>query len=212
MPMNAGCLRPIEIVIPEGSMLSPALSGGGGGGQCRDVSQAVTDALFGALGVLAAAQGTMNNLTFGNERPPILRDHLRRAPARATGFDGAVGGAHAHDQFAPDRSRDSGNAFPVVLQDFHIMRGSGGKGKWNAGDGVSRTIRFLEDMQLAILSGHRVIPPAGTQGGGSGRLGRNLIRRANGHIETLLGCDQTQVHPGDSITIETPTGGGFGKA
>jgi 5-oxoprolinase (ATP-hydrolysing) len=153
----------------------------------------------------------MNNLTFGNINHQYYETICSGAPA-GEGFNGA---AAVHTHMTNSRLTDPEileMRFPVVLQDFHIMRGSGGKGKWNAGDGVSRTIRFLEDMQLAILSGHRVIPPAGTQGGGPGRLGRNLIRRANGHIETLLGCDQTQVHPGDSITIETPTGGGFGKA
>jgi 5-oxoprolinase (ATP-hydrolysing) len=210
MPMNAGCLRPIDVVIPQGSMLSPVYPAAVVAGNV-ETSQAVTDALFAALGRLGSAQGTMNNLTFGNINHQYYETICSGAPA-GEGFNGA---AAVHTHMTNSRLTDPEileMRFPVVLQDFHVMRGSGGKGRWNAGDGVSRTIRFLEDMQLAILSGHRVIPPAGTQGGGSGRLGRNLIRRADGHIETLLGCDQTQVHPGDSITIETPTGGGFGKA
>jgi 5-oxoprolinase (ATP-hydrolysing) len=210
MPMNAGCLRPIEVVIPQGSMLSPVYPAAVVAGNV-ETSQAVTDVLFAALGRLGSAQGTMNNLTFGNIRHQYYETICSGAPA-GEGFDGA---AAVHTHMTNSRLTDPEileMRFPVVLQDFHVMRGSGGKGKWKAGDGVSRTIRFLEDMQLAILSGHRVIPPAGTQGGGPGRLGRNLIRRADGHIETLLGCDQTQVHPGDSITIETPTGGGFGKS
>ncbi len=210
MPMNAGCLRPIDVVIPQGSMLSPVYPAAVVAGNV-ETSQAITDVLFAALGRLGSAQGTMNNLTFGNINHQYYETICSGAPA-GDGFNGA---SAVHTHMTNSRLTDPEileMRFPVVLQDFHIMRGSGGKGKWKAGDGVSRTIRFLEDMQLAILSGHRVIPPAGTQGGGSGRLGRNLIRRANGHIETLLGCDQTQVHPGDSITIETPTGGGFGKA
>ena len=209
MPMNAGCLRPIDVIIPAGSMLSPVYPAAVVAGNV-ETSQAVTDVLFAALGKLGSAQGTMNNLTFGNIRHQYYETICSGAPA-GEGFDGA---AAVHTHMTNSRLTDPEileMRFPVVLQDFHVMRGSGGKGRWTSGDGVSRTIRFLEDMQLAILSGHRIIQPAGTQGGEAGRLGRNLLRRANGHIETLQGCDQTQVHPGDSITIETPTGGGYGK-
>jgi 5-oxoprolinase (ATP-hydrolysing) len=101
--------------------------------------------------------------------------------------------------------------YPVVLEDFHIRRGSGGKGQWNAGDGTERTVRFRESMDLAILSGHRRVPPFGLAGGGPGELGRNSVRRADGRVEVLQGCDQIKVGPGDAVTIVTPTGGGYGK-
>jgi 5-oxoprolinase (ATP-hydrolysing) len=101
--------------------------------------------------------------------------------------------------------------FPVVLEDFHIRRGSGGKGKWKAGDGTSRTIRFREAMQLSILSDHRRLAPKGTLGGEDGEVGRNLLRHADGAIETLKACDTRAVQPGDAVMIETPTGGGYGR-
>ncbi|MDB5643419.1 MAG: 5-oxoprolinase, partial [Hyphomicrobiales bacterium] len=209
MPTNAGCLRPIDVIIPEGSMLSPIYPAAVAAGSV-EISQAVCDVLFAALGGLGSAQGTENTLTFGDIRYQYVETIGSGAPA-GEGFDGA---AAVQTHMTNARLTDPEileMRFPVVVQDCRIMRGSGGKGRWNAGDGVSRTIRFLDDMQLGIVSGHRVIPPAGTQGGAPGRLGRNLIRRADGHIETLRGCDQTQVRSGDSITIETPTGGGFGK-
>jgi 5-oxoprolinase (ATP-hydrolysing) len=102
--------------------------------------------------------------------------------------------------------------FPVVLEDFRIRRGSGGKGQWNAGDGTSRTIRFRENMQLSILSDHRRIAPKGTLGGEDGQLGRNLLRHADGQVEELKACDTRAVQAGDAVIIETPTGGGYGHA
>ena len=102
--------------------------------------------------------------------------------------------------------------FPVVLEDFHIRAGSGGKGRWNAGDGTSRTIRFRETMDCAILSGHRRVRPFGMAGGEAGEVGRNLVRRLDGRLEELGGCDETVLQAGEAITIVTPTGGGFGAA
>ena len=207
MPMNAGLLRPVEIIIPKGSMLSPLPPAAVAGGV--EIGAAVVDALFAALGQVGSSQGTMNSLTFGNIHYQHLETLASGAPA-TEGFDGAASmQAHLTNARLTDPEALE-MRFPVVLQDAHIMRGSGGAGKWRAGDGVSRTVRFLDDMHMSIVSDHRVIPPAGTQGGAPGRLGRNLVRRADGHIETLNGCVQMQVHPGDSLTIETPTGGGFG--
>jgi len=208
MPMNAGCLRPLDIIIPQGSMLSPVHPAAVVAGNV-ETSQAVTDVLFAALGRLGSAQGTMNNLTFGNLAHQYYETICSGAPA-GEGFHGA---AAVHTHMTNSRLTDPEileMRFPVVLEDFHIMRGSGGKGQWCAGDGTSRTIRFLENMQLAILSGHRIVPPAGTNGGDDGRLGRNRLRRADGRVEILQGCDQADVAPGDAIIIETPTGGGYG--
>jgi 5-oxoprolinase (ATP-hydrolysing) len=210
IPMNAGCLRPINIVVPPGSMLSPQWPAAVVAGNV-EVSQAVTNCLFGALGALAAAQGTMNNLTFGNERYQYYETICSGAPA-GEGFDGAPG---VHTHMTNSRLTDPEileSRFPVVLEDFHIRPGSGGRGRWKAGDGTSRTIRFRERMDCALLSGHRRVRPFGLRGGGPGELGRNLVRRDGGRIEELGGCDQTVLEAGEAITVITPTGGGYGPA
>ena len=209
IPMNAGCLRPIRIIIPEGSMLSPKWPAAVVAGNV-EVSQAVTNCLFGALGALAAAQGTMNNVNFGNDRYQYYETICSGAPA-GNGFDGAPA---VHTHMTNSRLTDPEileSRFPVVLEDFHIRPGSGGRGKWHAGDGTSRTIRFLERMDLAILSGHRRVRPFGLQGGEPGQFGRNLVRRLDGRVEELAGCDQTVLEAGEAVTIITPTGGGYGK-
>jgi 5-oxoprolinase (ATP-hydrolysing) len=208
IPMNAGCLRPIDIVIPEGSMLSPTYPAAVVAGNV-ETSQAVTNCLFAALGALGTAQGTMNNLTFGNERHQYYETLCSGAPA-GPGFDGAPA---VHTHMTNSRLTDPEILelrFPVVLEDFHIRLNSGGRGRWRAGDGTSRTLRFLERMDCAILSGHRLIAPPGMAGGEDGERGRNAVRRLDGTIETLEGCDQTVLAAGEAITVVTPTGGGFG--
>jgi 5-oxoprolinase (ATP-hydrolysing) len=208
IPMNAGCLRPIEIVVPEGSMLSPRFPAAVVAGNV-ETSQAVTNCLFGALGSLGSAQGTMNNLTFGNDRHQYYETICSGAPA-GPGFDGADG---VHTHMTNSRLTDPEVLefrYPVVLEDFHIREGSGGKGKWNAGNGTRRTIRFLEAMDCAILSGHRRVPPFGAAGGEPGQLGECWARRAGGRMERLEGCDQTAMAGGDAVVIVTPTGGGYG--
>ncbi|MFO0405109.1 MAG: hydantoinase B/oxoprolinase family protein [Labrys sp. (in: a-proteobacteria)] len=210
IPMNAGCLRPIDIVIPEGSMLAPRYPAAVVAGNV-ETSQAVTNALFAALGVLGTAQGTMNNLTWGNATYQYYETLCSGAPA-GPGFSGAPG---VHTHMTNSRLTDPEvleTRFPVVLEDFHIRRGSGGRGSWHAGDGTSRTVRFRERMECAILSGHRRIPPPGLSGGEPGELGMNSVRRREGRTEPLQGCDQTVLEAGEAITIVTPTGGGFGKA
>jgi 5-oxoprolinase (ATP-hydrolysing) len=210
IPMNAGCLRPIRIVVPDGTMLSPRRPAAVVAGNV-EVSQAVTNCLFGALGALAAAQGTMNNLTFGNDRYQYYETICSGAPA-GEGFDGAPA---VHTHMTNSRLTDPEILelrFPVVLEDFHIRKGSGGRGRWHAGDGTSRTIRFREKMNCAILSGHRKVAPFGLGGGNAGEKGRNLVRRLGGSIEDLAGCDETALEAGEAITIVTPTGGGFGEA
>src|SRR4029079_652831 len=160
IPMNAGCLRPINIVIPQKTMLTPEYPAAVVAGNV-EVSQAVTNCLFGALGALAAAQGTMNNLTFRNDTYQYYETICSGAPA-GPGFDGA---AAIHTHMTNSRLTDPEvleSRFPVVLEDFHIRRGSGGTGRWRAGDGTLRRIRFLKPMSAAILSGHRAVPNPGT--------------------------------------------------
>ncbi len=208
IPLNAGCLRPIHIVVPEGSMLAPVYPAAVVAGNV-EVSQHVTDCLFGALKALGSAQGTMNNLTFGNARYQYYETICSGAPA-GPGFDG-VGGVHTH--MTNSRLTDPEILefrYPVVLEEFCLREGSGGRGRWNAGDGTLRTIRFLEAMDCAILSSHRRVAPFGVDGGEVGALGRNVARRLDGRQEELGGCAQVRLEAGEAITIITPTGGGFG--
>jgi len=222
IPMNAGCLRPLRIIVPPGSMLAPRWPAAVVAGNV-EVSQAVTDCLFGALGVLASAQGTMNNLTFGNDRYQYYETICSGAPAgvhgqaydpqTATAEDGFDGADAVHTHMTNSRLTDPEvleSRFPVVLEDFHIRHGSGGRGRWNAGDGVSRTIRFREAMECAVLSGHRRLPPHGLAGGLPGEPGRNLVRRRDGQVAQLPGCAAVTLAAGEAVTIVTPTGGGFG--
>lgn len=210
IPLNAGCMKPLEIVVPTGSMLNPRPPAAVVAGNV-ETSQAITDALFAALGRLGTSQGTMNNLTFGNARYQYYETICSGAPA-GPGFDGA---AAVHTHMTNTRMTDPEileHRYPVMLDAFRIDRGSGGRGQWCAGDGVTRRIRFLEEMECAILSDHRRIAPLGLNGGARGRVGRNAIVRADGKEENLGGCGQAQVAPGDAVVIVTPTGGGFGPA
>jgi 5-oxoprolinase (ATP-hydrolysing) len=214
IPMNAGCLEPIRIVIPEGSMLKPAYPRAVVAGNV-ETSQHVTNALFGALGALANSQGTMNNLTFGNATYQYYETICSGSPAGrmndGRGFHG-TSGVHVH--MTNSRLTDPEILelrFPVLLEDFHIRPGSGGRGRWNAGDGTLRRIRFLERMDCAILSSHRTVAPRGLAGGGDGMTGRTIVRRRDGREEILAGCDQTVLEAGETITVITPTAGGFGE-
>jgi 5-oxoprolinase (ATP-hydrolysing) len=210
IPMNAGCLKPITIKVPPRSMLSPEYPAAVVAGNV-EVSQSVTNALFGALGAIATSQGTMNNLTFGDETYQYYETICSGSPA-GDGFDG-TDGVHVH--MTNSRLTDPEifeTRFPVVLEDFHIRKGSGGKGKWSAGDGTSRTIRFRQTMDCAILSQHREIPPRGLAGGGDGQVGKTLVRRLDGRVEELKGSDQTVLRAGEAVTVIPPTAGGYGKA
>jgi 5-oxoprolinase (ATP-hydrolysing) len=207
IPMNAGCLKPIEIVIPQGSMLSPVYPAAVVAGNV-ETSQIVTNCLFAALNALGSAQGTMNNLTFGNARVQYYETLCSGAPA-GPGFDGA---AAVHVHMTNTRLTDPEILelrYPVLVEEFSIRRGSGGKGKWKSGDGTRRVIRFLERMDCAILSGYRDLRPFGLDGGESGEAGANLVRRNDDRLERLHGCDQTVLEAGEAIVIVTPTGGGF---
>src|SRR5579871_3804530 len=208
IPMNAGCLRPIKIIIPKRSMLSPEYPTAVVAGNV-EVSQAVTDTLFGALGALAAAQGTMNNLNFGNARYQYYETICSGSPA-GPGFNGTDA---VHTHMTNTRLTDPEVLefrYPVVLEDFHIRPGSGGRGKWHAGDGVRRTIRFLEKMECTILSGHRRVRPFGLAGGEAGQIGENYARRRDGTMERLKGADATVIDAGEAVIIQTPTAGGYG--
>jgi len=206
--MNAGCLRPVDIIVPPGSMLSPRYPAAVVAGNV-EVSQAVTNCLIGAIGRLGSSQATMNNLTFGNASSQYYETICSGAPA-GPGFDGVSG---VHTNMTNTRLTDPEvleARFPVVLEEFSLRHGSGGRGQWNAGDGVRRVIRFEDDVDCAILSGNRVVRPFGVAGGEAGALGRNLLRHRGGKLEELSSCVQLALQKGDAIIIETPTGGGFG--
>ncbi|HEX2537986.1 MAG TPA: hydantoinase B/oxoprolinase family protein, partial [Pseudolabrys sp.] len=210
IPMNAGCLRPINIVIPKKTMLTPEYPAAVVAGNV-EVSQAVTNTLFLALGALAAAQGTMNNLNFGNKTYQYYETICSGSPA-GPGFNGTDA---VHTHMTNTRLTDPEVLefrYPVVLEDFHIRTGSGGKGKWHAGSGIRRTIRFLEEMECTILSGHRRVPPPGLDGGNAGQVGENWVRRKDGRMERLKGCDATVIDADEAVVIQTPTAGGCGKA
>ena len=209
IPMNAGCLRPIRIVIPPRSMLSPEYPAAVVAGNV-ETSQAVTDCLFGALGALSAAQGTMNNLNFGNDKYQYYETICSGSPA-GPGFDGTDA---VHTHMTNTRLTDPEVLefrYPVLLEDFHIRPDSGGRGKWNAGNGIRRTIRFLEEMACTILSGHRRVPPFGLAGGEHGQIGENWVRRKGGRMERLQGADETTIDVDEAIIIQTPTAGGYGN-
>ncbi|MGB7973165.1 MAG: hydantoinase B/oxoprolinase family protein [Roseiarcus sp.] len=210
IPMNAGCLRPIRIIVPEGSMLSPEYPAAVVAGNV-EVSQIVTNTLFAALRALGSSQGTMNNFTFGDDTYQYYETICSGAPA-GPGFNGA---SAVHVHMTNSRLTDPEvleSRFPVVLEDFHVRRGSGGKGEWRAGDGTLRRVRLLRPMQAAILSGFRAVANPGMMGGSAGELGRNSVRRNDGRVETLPGCAETSLEAGEAIEIVTPTGGGWGKA
>lgn len=208
IPMNAGCLRPIRIAVPEGSMLAPVYPAAVVAGNV-ETSQAVTNCLFGALNAMAASQGTMNNLTFGNDIYQYYETICSGSPA-GPGFDG-TDAVHVH--MTNSRLTDPEvleTRFPVLLEDFHIRAGSGGRGRWQAGAGTYRRIRFLERMDCALLSSHRRVHPFGVDGGEAGALGEGFVRRRDGSTEVLAGCDQKVLEAGEAVIIVTPTGGGYG--
>ncbi|MGC8536473.1 MAG: hydantoinase B/oxoprolinase family protein [Rhizomicrobium sp.] len=208
IPMNAGCLKPLEIHIPDGTLLSPRPPGAVAGGNV-ETSQAVVDTLFGALGVLAASQGTMNNLTFGNARYQYYETICGGAGAGRE-FDGQ---SAVHTHMTNSRLTDPEvleARFPVVLEAFSIRAGSGGRGRHHGGDGVIRRIRVGEAMSAAILSTRRQTRPFGLEGGEAAQSGRTTILRHDGRTEVLKGRDSAELSPGDVIVIETPGGGGFG--
>jgi 5-oxoprolinase (ATP-hydrolysing) len=210
IPLNAGCLKPLTVRIPAGSMLNPHPPAATVAGNV-ETSQCLTDALYGALGVMAASYGTMNNFTFGNERYQYY-ETISGGTGAGEGFDGTdTVQAHMTNSRLTDPEVLEWR-YPVRIDGHEIRPGSGGAGKWHGGNGATRRVRFLEPMTAAILAGHRRVPPYGMAGGDPGALGRNWVERADGSRTDLSYSDETQVAPGDVFVIETPGGGGFGRA
>ncbi|WP_207002927.1 hydantoinase B/oxoprolinase family protein [Trinickia mobilis] len=210
IPMNEGVLKPIDIRIPEGSMLSPVYPAAVVAGNV-EVSQTVTDALYGALGVMAASQGTMNNFTFGDERHQYY-ETIAGGSGAGSGYHGT---AAVQTHMTNSRMTDPEVIewrFPVLVEQHAIRRGSGGAGEFRGGDGAVRRIRFVRAMTANILAGHRRVPPFGLRGGADAAPGRNWIERADGSVETFAATHTATVQPGDVFVIETPGGGGFGRA
>jgi 5-oxoprolinase (ATP-hydrolysing) len=211
IPLNAGCLKPLNVIIPEGCMLAPQYPAAVVAGNV-ETSQAVTNALIGALGIMAAGQGTMNNFTFGNEAGYQNYETICGGAGAGPDFEGTDA---IHTHMTNTRATDPEILewrFPVVVESFSIRHGSGGKGKHTGGNGIIRRVRFEEDMTAAIVSGHRRVPPFGAAGGEPGKTGHNYVERTDGSITELTGTDMADMHPGDVFVIETPGGGGYGKA
>jgi 5-oxoprolinase (ATP-hydrolysing) len=209
IPMNAGCLRPLRLIIPPGSMLAPRYPAAVVAGNV-ETSQIVVDALYGALGAMAASQGTMNNFTFGNQRHQYYETICGGAGA-GPDFDGQ---SAVHTHMTNSRLTDPEILewrFPVEVERFEVRRGSGGEGRHRGGDGVIRRIRFTEAMTAGILAGRRSIAPFGLEGGGDGLCGANYVERADGSIERFGATGKVEMRPGDVFVIETPGGGGFGR-
>ncbi len=208
IPLNAGCLKPIDIVIPPHSMLSPEYPAAVVAGNV-ETSQCIVDTLYGALGAMAGSQGTMNNLTFGNARYQYY-ETICGGSGAGPDFDGTDA---VHTHMTNSRLTDPEVLewrFPVLLDDFAIRHGSGGAGAHKGGDGVRRRLIFREAMTAAILSNHRRIAPFGFAGGTDASTGLNRVERADGSVEPLDGADQAELEPGDALVIETPGGGGYG--
>jgi len=209
IPLNAGCLKPLRVVIPPGSMLNPRPPASVVSGNV-ETSTCITNALYGALGVMAAAQGTMNNFTFGSSRHQYY-ETISGGSGAGPGFDGTD---VVQTNMTNSRLTDPEILefrFPVRLDSYAIRHGSGGAGRWRGGSGGVRRIRFLEPMTAAILSNNRIHAPFGMDGGAPGALGRNAVERADGRVEELGHIGKTAMAPGDVFVIETPGGGGFGK-
>jgi 5-oxoprolinase (ATP-hydrolysing) len=209
IPMNDGCLRPIELVVPDASMLNPKYPAAVVAGNV-ETSQVVTDALFAATGCLAPSQGTMNNFTFGNERHQYY-ETIAGGSGAGPGFDGtsAVQTHMTNSRLTDPEILEA--RLPVRLDQFTIRRGSGGEGAHRGGDGVIRAVTFLEPMRANILANRRRVPPRGIAGGSDAHAGRNWVERTDGTVDMLTATAAADVRPGDRFVIETPGGGGFGR-
>jgi 5-oxoprolinase (ATP-hydrolysing) len=210
IPLNAGCFEPIELVVPPGSLLNPNPPAAVVAGNV-EISQALANALLAAFGAMAASQGTMNNLTFGNHRVQYY-ETIGGGAGAGPGFSGcpAVQTHMTNSRLTdPEVLEDR---LPVRLERFAVRSGSGGVGRWSGGDGVVRQLRFLESVQVSLISGSRVVPPLGLAGGQPGQCGRNLLLHRDGSTQALAGCCSLELQPGDGIRIETPGGGGYGLA
>jgi 5-oxoprolinase (ATP-hydrolysing) len=209
IPLNAGCLKPLKVIIPPGSMLNPHYPASVVSGNV-ETSTCITNALYGALGVLAASQGTMNNFTFGNAKYQYY-ETISGGSGAGEGFDGTD---VVQTNMTNSRLTDPEILefrFPVRLESYEIRAGSGGAGRWHGGNGGVRKVRFLEPMTAAILSNNRIYAPFGMAGGEPGARGVNMVVRADGRVEQLGHIGKTDMAAGDMFVIETPGGGGFGK-
>jgi len=209
IPMNEGCLKPLELRVPEGSMINPKYPSAVISGN-TEVSQAIADTMYGALGVIAGSQGTMNNFVYGND---VYQNYETICGGTGAG-DGFDGTSAVHSHMTNTRMTDPEvleTRFPVRLDEFSIRRGSGGTGKWTGGSGIIRRLRFLEAASVTVLSSHRKSGAAGAAGGQNGKPGKNSVERANGQVDTLQGNDETQMAVNDVFVMETPGGGGFGS-
>jgi 5-oxoprolinase (ATP-hydrolysing) len=208
IPLNAGCLKPLRIVIPEGCMLNPSPPAATVAGNV-ETSQCITDTLYGALGVMAASSGTMSNFTFGNAQYQYY-ETISGGSGAGPGFNGCdTVQVHMTNSRLTDPEVLEWR-FPVRIEEHSIRKGSGGHGKWRGGNGATRRIRFLEPMTAAVLSGHRRVPPYGMAGGEPGGLGLNWVKRAAGERIELSYADEIDMRTGDVFVIETPGGGGYG--
>jgi len=208
-PLNDGFLRPVTLIVPQGSMLNPRFPAAVVAGNV-ETSQVVTDALMGALGAMAASQGTMNNFTFGDE----TRQYYETIAGGAGAGPGFAGASAVQTHMTNSRLTDPEvleTRFPVLLEEFSVRRGSGGTGQWAGGDGATRRIRFLAPMRANILSNHRTVAPFGLAGGGDGAIGLNRIERAGGRVDPLGATASADMASGDVFVIETPGGGGYGR-
>jgi 5-oxoprolinase (ATP-hydrolysing) len=208
IPLNAGCLQPLQVIIPPGCMLSPEYPAAVAAGNV-ETSQAVTGALYAALGVMAEGSGTMNNVTFGNEQYQYY-ETVASGSGAGDGFDGTD---VVQTKMTNSRLTDPEVLewrYPVRVESFGIRKDSGGYGQWRGGNGGMRRLRFLEPMTVSTLTGHRRVPASGMAGGGPGALGRHWVERADGTVTPMQGCDSVRLETGDVFVIRTPGGGGYG--
>ncbi len=208
IPLNEGCLKPLKVIVPPKSIISPEYPAAVIAGN-TEVSQCVTDALFGALGVLASSQGTVNNFVYGND---AYQNYETICGGTGAGPD-HPGASAVHSHMTNTKLTDPEVLewrFPVRVDSFSVRRGSGGKGLYDGGDGIVREVTFLDEMKMTLLTGHRRTDPYGLEGGGAGARGRNYLRRQDGEVVELDGNDEIDVVPGDTFVMETPGGGAFG--
>ncbi len=209
IPLNEGCMKPLRLIIPPRTMISPEYPAAVISGN-TEVSQAITDALFGALGLLASSQGTMNNFIYGNA---TYQNYETICGGTGAGPD-HPGTSAVHSHMTNTRMTDPEVVewrFPVRVESFSIRHGSGGTGKFSGGSGAVRKIRFLEPMTATVLSSHRETEPYGLAGGGPGKKGQNSVQHPDGTITLLAGNDEVSLFPDDIFIIKTPGGGGYGK-
>jgi 5-oxoprolinase (ATP-hydrolysing) len=219
IPLNAGCLKPLKVIVPEGCMLNPDPPASVVAGNV-ETSTCITNTLYGALGVMAAGQCTMNNFTFGNARYQYYETISGGSGAGGVydeqgqpcgGFDGtSVVQTHMTNSRLTDPEVLEFR-FPVRLESYEIRQGSGGAGRWHGGNGGVRRVRFLESMTASILSNGRKVPSFGMAGGQPGQVGINRVVRADGRVEQLDHIGSAEMAPGDVFEIHTPGGGGFGE-